>query len=424
MVAVVCFLAAFAADRVARTAVGSPGIDFIYFWAVGKVRAAAEGPIGTPYREPERYEQIASNLASASSDTNLEGAMAWRRGRFEPFGTPLCYTASLLLPRSYTLGLRLFQVAQIVAFLLSVLVISRALGSDPSGSWALSLALAGFFGPFLSDLRVGNLNTLQLAFFAGILGWPGLAGEGSREPRAAARGSTAAPTVLLAAVLLKPNVALIALALAAALALHRDGRTRRSGWMWGAATGVVLVALPCLALGSARVWLDWASRLGGLAEPKYGVERGNASLTLALSDTLGLSRTASMAWVVAFLLASLATALARGRRGAASPKPRWGSDLLGDPWFAVAASTTATLALSPLVWLHYFVFALLPSLWLLFSRSWAARLCGVLALLLASEAVRPALSALLGEIEASLAPWSCVPLWIGCVLSLTRHARS
>jgi hypothetical protein len=61
---------------------------------------------------------------------------------------------------------------------------------------------------------------------------------------------------------------------------------------------------------------------------------------------------------------------------------------LYDPNLAASAGVLALLMISPLVWIHYYVLALLPALWLLSRPHWRlANLAGGLYILLVSAAL-------------------------------------
>jgi len=79
----------------------------------------------------------------------------------------------------------------------------------------------------------------------------------------------------------------------------------------------------------------------------------------------------------------VAVVAARARLTAA---PRAILRAFDDPQLALAIGITATIALPPLVWYHYYVIMLIPGLWLLHAsrESRAMELCGLAVLVLSS----------------------------------------
>ena len=80
---------------------------------------------------------------------------------------------------------------------------------------------------------------------------------------------------------------------------------------------------------------------------------------------------------------------------------------------------TATLALSPLSWVHYYMLLLIPAWWLmsLEGTSKSAALLGLIALVMSSGAPDHLLIQLQGESVLPLArALSWIPAWIGILL--------
>jgi hypothetical protein len=99
----------------------------------------------------------------------------------------------------------------------------------------------------------------------------------------------------------------------------------------------------------------------------------------------------------------------------------------GDLHLAMAIAITLTLALPPLVWFHYYILALIPSLWLLNLPSTrpSLRWCGLAALVL-SAGLPAGLFLLLGwntsgHVSGAL---SWLVLWLGILLRLSESGVS
>jgi hypothetical protein len=147
-----------------------------------------------------------------------------------------------------------------------------------------------------------------------------------------------------------------------------------------------------------------------------------------LVDMLGVPSRLAIALLAAFLAGSSALALAapRAEGGAAGPRECWMTvrrrvlRALDDPGRAMGLGLVATFALSPLLWFHYLVLAVLPGLHLLGGARRLGRWLGGAALLLYSGFFAPAIWQRFGaESNYALgALWSLtwLPLWIGLLL--------
>ena len=267
------------------------------------------------------------------------------------------------------------------------------------------------YDPLLVDLGVGNLDSLQLFGLALSL-W--LAIRLTRRGNLAQLTAAAFFCLLVFLTLLKPNLLPITLLLGAHLWARHGVRVLRPAAMTGAAFGVILVILSCLKFHSWALWLDWFKYARSLdsATLLTWIGQSNFGPAILLSKGLGVSLSGTVAALAAGLGALMALALSlampAGDRGLGG---WWRAALrsLRDPSLCTSAGVIVLLVVSPLVWSHYYVLALLPALWLLSRRDqWLANLAGGLNLFLVS-------GVLLKIIPLSL--WG--PRWIPCFYALT-----
>ena len=163
--------------------------------------------------------------------------------------------------------------------------------------------------------------------------------------------------LLGAAVLIKPNLALVIVLLGAELVIR--GRWRDLAWQAAglAAGGLVAVAIATLRFGSLAPWGEWLTTLREMGQVGFPVAAGNYSLSRLIDEQAGADLSAILvaglaAGVVAVLL------LARCGPNAAEPVPdpitaerrRWGREVL-----IIGAAIAITLLGSPLSWLHYYL---------------------------------------------------------------------
>src|SRR4029077_2787552 len=127
--------------------------------------------------------------------------------------------------------------------------------------------------------------------------------------------------------------------------------------------------VPCLYFGSWTMWQEWdrfvyGTKPGMLVRP---IAKGKYSTPLLLSSWLGGDVSVMSFVVIALLGVSLVVialfAHERRARGWARALGAAGTRLFDDPRPAFAIGILLTTAASPLFWAHYYVLALIPSLW-------------------------------------------------------------
>lgn len=310
--------------------------DFYQFWVVGQ--AARESGTGDVWSAEERL-RLGQEWArrAASEPSQRRGVAASRRQDLETYSTPWLYTLfGWTASGDYDRDLERFQVAGIGAFALAVLLLARLAGWSWSAGALLVAFLLSFFAPMLSDLRVGNVNRLQVAALCAVV----LAGA-----RRGA-GQLAAGFLLGLSVMFKPNLAYPALALGLGwIVLGRWDRLVRQvpAALVGAATAF---ALSSHWFGSAAAWSQWGAVLGELmGEYDHALSKGNFALIKLLEES-GLG--AAGAIVSLALGVAMLGALWLRRRAGAPAQPL--EDLALAGLGGALSVSTAQLA-----WVHYYL---------------------------------------------------------------------
>jgi hypothetical protein len=375
-IVVVVMLGLFALTQLMSRYAETVGVDFYQFWGVPTAMRLTGGTLGTPYTSGERYHAVLKEYAAASGQPKLRVAHRFWSGP-DFAGSPLLYRVFALTSADYTASLGVFHLLQVVSFVGACLLLGYLFRFDPFQLLCLTLVCLLFYQPLLSDLRVGNVGSLQLGALAAALGLASLL------PRLPSPGQRAGLGALLlialaALTLCKPNIVLVAVLLALHLAVRHGVRVFGLAALPAAAATVLLVIAPCVYFRSWTVWQEWYRFVYG-ANPRMllrPIASGNYSTPLMLSSWLG-----GAVWViVGVLLVLLALSLLAvvwtrlpAPRGAGDLVPRGAGDrvrsalerLLGDPAAALAIGILVTTATSPLYWAHYYVLLLLPGLWLL-----------------------------------------------------------
>jgi hypothetical protein len=394
------FLAVLALTETHSRFVNSPGVDFYHYWAVGKASRFSAEPLGSPYANRDAYAAALNARAdSGQEDARFEAANR-RRRQLDPTGTPLFYACFLFLPSDYSFAFALHQSLQVLFLVASVFLLGRVHRVSPYETLALGLLLVVVYWPMLSDLRVGNVGSFQLAALVALTASAvrdARSGVGERR----GGGFLAALTFLT---MLKPTIGFVTFLLALQLWLRRPASRRLPAFYPSLAVAAAGFMLPCIAFGSWSVWTDWIVLLrerGG-----FPIQQGNHSTPLLLSEAFGIDVDVAGSGVLLLLLCSAAIALWRAPRGA--------TRFLADPMRVAAIGIVATLALSRLAWAHYFVLSLLPALWLFWSPRRGGAWLAVASLAMTSTILGAVveLSGWSPILRYSLAA-SWVPLWFG-----------
>lgn len=419
------FVALLALDHYTHHLAHTPGIDFYQYWAVPTARRASAEPLGSPYADSGRYAEVLAAIAERSGDPRLAAVTEYRR---EPgfASDPLLYVLGAWLPSDYTTALKLYQTLQALALALALSLLARRAEAPGLETAIFGLLMYLYYMPVLSELRVLNTNAFQLAALAAALAWLG------RRPHAVwADGAALCALVFVA--FLKPLWApLVGLALVYLVVT----RGLTALWRPLAAAGVAgaaLFAWPAAVFG-AGVWGDWYRTVYG-DDPDhlvYTVVEGNRSTPLVLSRWLGWELSSAILLVVLVLIATIAVTVLGLRGGQERPSARAAIAALGRALTRRAELTlglgvVALLALSPLVWWHYYTLALLPLFALLGPAATRGQIVlGGLSVLLASGRLGP-VYAWFGDADrativgVSLA-W--VPLWLGLLVLAARPSDS
>jgi hypothetical protein len=317
--------------------------DFYQFWVVGQ--AAHQSGTGDVWSAQERLrlgqewaQRAAAEQGPQSADpSQRRNLAASRRQDLETYSTPWLYTLfGWTASGDYDSDLERFQGAGNLALALAVLGLARLAGWSWSAGAVLVAFLLTFFAPLLSDVRVGNVNRLQVAALGAVV----LAGA-----RRGA-GQLAAGFLLGLSVLFKPNLAYPALALGLGwIVLGRRERLVRQvpAALVGAAAAFGLASH---WFGGTAAWTQWSAVLGELmGEYDHALSKGNFALVKLLEESgLGAAGTlVPLALAAAFLVALVL------RRRAEAPADALEDLALAGLGGALSVSTVR------LAWVHYYL---------------------------------------------------------------------
>lgn len=349
-----------------------PGVDFYHYWGVAKAQQLTPSPLNSPYIAPDTYANVLNQYAETTEDKRLRDANAYRR-TLDLTGTPLLYTFFAILPENYTRAIVSFRFFQLILFISAILLIG-VLQNCPDNFLMLALVLSATFLPVVMDLRVGNLNTIQL--FLIVISTLLVDRANCHHSRQRLHSGLIAACLFIFITLLKPNLILTVLTLSISF-LVKYGFPKLTVLIPASmAFSALIILLTSVFLGSSQVWLDWYALVSNRDRLAYALIAGNYSTPLLISHHYNLDIYAAVAAVAAFLAISLGGVILMSafKRGLAVGKSfKVVLDIFRDPGLAVSIAMTVTIALSPLVWVHYYTLLLLPILWTMDPRHYCKK---------------------------------------------------
>jgi hypothetical protein len=336
------------------------GIDYYVAWVTAD--AVKNDPSLDIYDPSSKYKLAVKyrNKADELKDAPRQKINAGHHRKLNITATPFLYwVTGLLATGDYEKDLMVWHTLSILMLTISVLLMCRLLGYSTSTSLAILLPVMVWFAPLQSDLRVANVNSLQLGFI-GLVLW-----LQSRAPKPRILFITGLTIGLL--VSFKPNLAPIALLIAGGWLVRRQ--TMKLGIsVAGMASGSALAILvSSWWMGSLTVWIDWLTVIRRAVEKPLGNQAGN--YTVVSQGSGGLSATNQLGLAIALCLLCLVL-FWWGRRNTAT------TNADNSVEYRESLENTALLAMgcivamlaSALVWLHYYLL-IIPMLIFVF-RPW------------------------------------------------------
>ncbi|HEX7705106.1 MAG TPA: glycosyltransferase 87 family protein [Thermoanaerobaculia bacterium] len=246
------------------------GLDlYVYFVAV---QLAGRADVENIYSS-ETHARIGEEFYARGQESDFD---IWRydserRRNIDIVSSPFLYTCLGWLSRDYRIALRQYHALLLAAFAAGVLLLGRAARlAWPVSLLLLAVLLVTYWG-FEADLRVGNVNSIQLAAVgASLVAPPFLAGA-----------------VIGLLIAFKPNLILIPILILFARVVRRDWQRLRLEIAGGAAGGVIAFAAASIFYGSPRVWIQWVSRAGEFYHRLPPRKYGNVTPALTLFETYG-----------------------------------------------------------------------------------------------------------------------------------------
>ena len=376
------------------------GLDFYIYFVAGQLAGRAD--VENIYA-PEVQERVGEEYFERARQSGSERRQydAQRRRRLDLVSSPFLFSTLRWTSRDYDRALTQLHVFVLFAFVAGVLLLCRAVRLPWAASLFLVAALLLWYRGFEADLRVGNVNSMQLLALAVVV-W----GAGRRGAGGTAGWEPALQWLLLGALLLfKPNVMFVPLLFAVARLARREYRELGRDLAAGAIGAFVAFVVASITYGSPRVWLQWVRAANDFYHRLPTRMERNVTPALALFHEHGEWVSYALA---ALLLAIVCAAIWRTKND--------------DAPLLAGLGVLVYLLSANVVWLHYMVLAIPIAIVLMRWR--ATALVAIAALLLIAEEPfelvvrRPAF-----EVEAWLIGPALFALFACAVWALGRADR-
>ena len=404
------------------------GVDFYHYWGVTAARTLSDDGLSNPYEDTTQFSTVLNAYVERSHDGRLRAINQHRR-ELDLTGTPLFYATFFFLPLSYSFAFGMYQACQTLCIFAAAALLGRNVQERGALASLAAILLLMPDGALQSELRVGNVNAFQLFVIAATVALAHRMDQ-ARDDRVRGRIAAALFSLPVALTLWKPNLLLIAIALTLCFVLRMGPRRSMRACLPAIGVGGLLLAAPCLYFGDWGLWGDWYHDVLSADHTRlmFLVESGNFSSTMLLSQLLDAPSRGVSFGIAGFLVLSLgAVFVYAGSRPGDPPAGvlHVAHRSFRDIGVATALGVTATCALMPLMWFHYYILSLVPAFWLLLSdrRTPNVGILGAISIALSANAVGPLCFVLgLKQGEPYWIALCWVPLWMGALRRIARHS--
>jgi Glycosyltransferase family 87 len=315
------------------------GLDFYVYYVNSQLaqRADVEDIYSAEVQERIGEEFYARAQTSGSE---LRKYDAQRRRRMDSVSSPFLYTALSWVSRDYDFALQQYHALVLSAFTIGFLLIARRARLPWYAALLMLAALLLWYRGFEADIRVGNVNSLQLLALGVFLWSPPLLGG----------------AVLAMLLAFKPTLLYVVLLLAFARLAARDWPRLKKEFAGGAIGAIAAIVITAVHYRGFDVWLEWI----GAANQFFHRLQTRAERNVA--PFLEWYQQHGAAWshvITLVLLAAVCIILWRNRQHV--------DDLL-----VIGLAIAVYLIASPVVWLHYMVLVVPLALALVKTRITAA----------------------------------------------------
>jgi hypothetical protein len=253
----------------------------------------------------------------------------------------------------YAFDVKIYRLLCLISMVAGIIGFSLMLGYPLWGGMLAVVVFTYRFQPFLSDVRVANVNQIQLGLLALFI---------YIQHTKLRFHNFLAGLILGFAVAAKPNLGFVAAMLLAAWLVNRR-RKKTIEFSAGMATAAaVAVIAASIVFGSFDCWREWLKILPQASNYRYPVDAANYSAAMLLFVRYGFKASAFLS-VVLFGMGIAAVAAVSHwvkKSPLSEPKQESFEDIL-----MTGMGCLIYLMSAALVWLHYFILAIPMALFVL-----------------------------------------------------------
>ena len=266
------------------------------------------------------------------------------------FNTPFLYTCiQLFVSGDYERDISLYCLTQLACFIFFIMIVMYLLNFPFVSILYPAILFSVFYGPFLCDMRVGNVVLMQLAFIALFLACAHLV-------RKKDIGLLIGGAVLGFMVFFKPTMIFVPFMLLVgwlALKQFRQAAITSIGMIAGSILAILSAAM---FFSTFRVWFWWFKSACNVSNlPYVTVDEGNFALSRVLGEMGGMQKL-SFVFSVISLTVIIAIALSLGKKNLSKPTEPASSP--EETLLMISIGCLLYLLCAPLVWIHYYMLVL------------------------------------------------------------------
>lgn len=342
----------------------SPGVDFYISW-IGVLSVREQECVN--FYEKEKGVQIRESFYMRSLEKSVSPrlkmvAQCWQD--YEKifykdqtsgnrllffFNTPFLYTfMQFFVTGDYERDISLYYMIQMACFVLFIMVVMHLLKFSFISILYPVILFSVFYGPFLFDLRVGNVVLMQLAFIALFLACSYLVYKKDI-------GVILGGAVLGVMVFFKPNMVFLPFMLLVGWLVSKQYRQSVLSFVGMIAGAVFATLSAAMFFSTFRVWLWWFKSACNVSNlPYVSVGEGNFALSRVLQESCGMQKQSFVLLLISLtVVIVIALSIRKKNLSKSSVSFSPAGNLL-----LISIGCLLYLLCAPLVWTHYYMLAL------------------------------------------------------------------
>lgn len=336
------------------------GIDYFSFWAVPHIHSVV--PVSNHYNEQDQrsmYHMLKDEAASTGiSEKQRIATVAISEFNYNTLyatASPFLYAiVGSLSSGEYDSDVFMYSALSTICSILSVIILCNLLKFKSTITIVLLIYYITFFAPLQCDLRVGNVNQIQLLFISVFI------------------FLMARSKLLLAGLILgvsfvfKPNIFMIFLLLGLITIIDRSYKNYSPLFIGSGIGMTISVLYASWYFGRLNIWADFIQSLPKTLSGDIPISYGNFSLTMLIQKSTDIKSSI----YILFILLSVFIYIIYFTGTKYNLKDELYNNgcvqhIMDEAFIAASLGMTIMLLSLKVIWYHYFVFTIPLSIYLL-----------------------------------------------------------